>query len=82
MALRVQAPEPGRRILGPMVRPDDERQLGLRFEEGLESGSMVPAGEGPVPVSAGAVGVMEVGDDDRADARDAERVCGKTVRTV
>ena len=39
-----------------MVRPDDERQLGLRFEEGLESGSVVPAGESPVPVSAGAPG--------------------------
>ncbi len=39
-----------------MVRPDDERQLRLRFEEGLEAGSVVPAGESPVPVSAGAPG--------------------------
>ena len=44
------------RELRGMVRPDDERQLGLRFEEGLESGSVVPAGESPVPVSAGAPG--------------------------
>lgn len=39
-----------------MVRPADERQLRLRFGEGLESGSVVPVGESPDPVSAGAPG--------------------------
>ena len=39
-----------------MVRPDDARQLTLRWEEGLGSGSASPAGGSPVPVSAGAPG--------------------------